>query len=117
MLTSWVVSGRAPKQILMLRFQTAGESHGQALIALVSGLPSGIPVDLAFINRELKRRQEGYGRGGRTEIETDQAEILSGVRRSKTIGAPVAMMIANRDWENWKEALPVEERENTAEKY
>ena len=101
----------------MLRFQTAGESHGQALIALVSGLPAGIPVDLAFINRELKRRQEGYGRGGRMKIETDQAEILSGVRRSKTIGAPVAMMIANRDWENWKEALPVEERENTPEKY
>jgi len=101
----------------MLRFQTAGESHGQALVALVSGLPAGIPVDLAFINRELKRRQQGYGRGGRMKIETDQAEILSGVRRGQTIGAPVAMMIANRDWENWKEALPVEEQSNTAQKY
>ena len=101
----------------MLRFQTAGESHGQALVALVSGLPAGIPVDIAFINRELKRRQEGYGRGGRMKIETDQADILSGVRRSKTIGAPVAMLIANRDWENWKEVLPVEEHENTPEKY
>src|SRR5438128_12322864 len=101
----------------MLRFQTAGESHGQGLVAIVSGLPAGIPVDLAFINRELKRRQEGYGRGGRMKIETDQVEILSGVRRSKTIGSPVAMVIANRDWENWKESLPVEEQENTAEKY
>src|SRR3990172_5943248 len=101
----------------MLRFHTAGESHGQALVALVSGLPAGIPVDLSFINRELKRRQEGYGRGGRMKIETDQAEILSGVRRSKTIGAPVAVLIANRDGENWKEALPVEEQENPPQKY
>ncbi|MBI2815819.1 MAG: chorismate synthase [Acidobacteria bacterium] len=100
-----------------MRFQTAGESHGQALIALLSGLPAGIPVDLAFINRELKRRQQGYGRGGRMKIETDQAEILSGVRRGKTIGAPVAMMINNRDWENWKNVLPVEEHEDTGQKY
>jgi chorismate synthase len=101
----------------MLRFSTAGESHGQALVALVSGLPAGIPIDPAFINRELKRRQQGYGRGGRMKIETDTAELLSGVRRSKTTGAPVAMLIQNRDWENWQESLPVEERENTAEKY
>jgi chorismate synthase len=86
-------------------------------VAVVSGVPSGIPVDVSFIDRELKRRQLGYGRGGRMKIETDQAEILSGVRRSKTIGAPVAMLIANRDWENWKEALPVEEQANTSEKY
>ena len=101
----------------MLRFQTAGESHGQGLVALVSGLPAGIPVDISFINRDLKRRQGGYGRGGRMKIESDQVEILSGVRRSKTTGAPVAMLIANRDWENWREALPVEEQEQTAEKY
>ena len=101
----------------MLRFSTAGESHGQGLVAWVSGLPAGIPVDITFVNRELKRRQEGYGRGGRMKIETDQAEILSGVRRSKTTGAPVAMLIANRDWENWKEALPVEEQPQTPEKY
>lgn len=87
------------------------------MVALVSGLPAGIPVDISFINRELKRRQEGYGRGGRMKIETDRAEILSGVRRSRTIGAPIAMLIANRDWENWKEALPVEEQENTSQKY
>ncbi len=101
----------------MLRFNTAGESHGQGLVAWVSGLPAGIPVDISFINRELKRRQEGYGRGGRMKIEADQAEILSGVRRSKTTGAPIALLIANKDWVNWQEALPVEERENTEEKY
>ena len=101
----------------MLRFSTAGESHGQGLVAWVSGLPAGIPIDISFINRELKRRQAGYGRGGRMKIETDQAEILSGVRRSKTTGAPVAMVIANKDWVNWQEALPVEEHEETPQKY
>jgi chorismate synthase len=101
----------------MLRFSTAGESHGQGLVAWLSGLPAGIPVDLSFINRELKRRQEGYGRGGRMKIETDRAEILSGVRRSKTTGAPVAVLIDNKDWVNWQDALPVEEQEQTAEKY
>jgi chorismate synthase len=101
----------------MFRFTTAGESHGRALTAWVSGLPAGVPVDLAFINRELRRRQGGYGRGGRMKIETDTAEILSGIRRSQTTGAPVSMLILNRDWENWTESLPVEEREDTAEKY
>ena len=101
----------------MLRFCTAGESHGQGLVAWVSGLPAGIPVDISFISRELKRRQVGYGRGGRMKIETDEAQILSGVRRSKTTGAPVAMLIANKDWENWKEALPVKEQADTPQKY
>jgi chorismate synthase len=91
----------------MLRFSTAGESHGEALIALVQGLPAGLEVDQEFINRELWRRQQGYGRGGRMRIETDTAHILSGVRHGKTIGAPVAMQIANRDWKNWEEILPV----------
>jgi len=91
----------------MLRFSTAGESHGEALIALVQGLPAGLEVDQAFINRELWRRQQGYGRGGRMRIETDTAHILSGVRHGRTIGAPVAMQIANRDWKNWEEILPV----------
>ncbi len=95
----------------MLRFSTAGESHGQSLVALVQGLPAGIPIDPSFIDSELRRRQGGYGRGGRMKIETDSAEILSGVRRGQTIGAPVAMLVRNRDWENWKEALPVEARE------
>jgi chorismate synthase len=92
----------------MIRFSTAGESHGEALIALVSGLPSGVPVDLEFVNRELWRRQQGYGRGGRMKIETDKAHILSGVRHGQTIGAPIAIEIVNRDWKNWEEKLPVE---------
>ncbi len=75
----------------MIRFSTAGESHGEALIALVSGLPAGVPVDLESVNRELWRRQQGYGRGGRMRIETDKAHILSGVRHGKTIGSPVAI--------------------------
>jgi chorismate synthase len=92
----------------MIRFSTAGESHGEALIALVSGLPAGVPVDLEFVNRELWRRQQGYGRGGRMKIETDQAHVLSGIRHGKTIGSPIAMEIVNRDWKNWENKLPVE---------
>jgi len=92
----------------MIRFSTAGESHGEALIAMVSGLPAGIPVDLEFVNHELWRRQQGYGRGGRMKIETDKAHILSGVRHGKTIGAPIAIELVNRDWKNWEEKLPVE---------
>jgi chorismate synthase len=92
----------------MIRFSTAGESHGEALIALISGLPAGVPVDLDFVNRELWRRQQGYGRGGRMKIETDKAHVLSGVRHGKTIGTPIAIEIVNRDWKNWEEKLPVE---------
>ena len=92
----------------MLRFSTAGESHGEALVALVSGLPAGIPFDGEFLNRELRRRQGGYGRGGRMRIEQDTAHVLSGVRHGYTIGSPVAMTLANRDWKNWEELLPVE---------
>ena len=92
----------------MLRFSTAGESHGEALVALVSGLPAGIPVDQARLDRELWRRQQGYGLGGRMRIERDSAHILSGVRHGKTIGSPVAMTLANNDWKNWEEILPVE---------
>lgn len=92
----------------MLRFFTAGESHGQALIAWVSGLPASLPVDLDFVNRELHRRQLGYGRGGRQKIEKDRVEILGGVRHGRTIGAPLAIRIENRDWANWERALPVE---------
>jgi len=92
----------------MIRFSTAGESHGEALIALVSGMPAGVPIDLEFVNRELWRRQQGYGRGGRMKIETDKAHVLSGVRHGKTIGSPIAIQIVNRDWKNWEEKLPVE---------
>jgi chorismate synthase len=92
----------------MLKFYTAGESHGQALLAFVSGLPAALPVDLEFINDELRRRQLGYGRGGRQKIEKDRADIFAGVRHGKTIGAPVALRIENRDWANWEKSLPVE---------
>jgi chorismate synthase len=92
----------------MLRFSTAGESHGEKLIALVSGMPAGVPVEADFINRELWRRQQGYGRGGRMRIEHDTAHILSGVRHAKTIGSPIAIEIENRDWKNWTDILPVE---------
>src|SRR5712664_1461791 len=92
----------------MLRYFTSGESHGEALVAFISGLPAGLPVDQEFVDRELWRRQQGYGRGGRMKIERDAAHILSGVRHGKTIGSPIAIMLQNRDWQNWKESLPVE---------
>jgi chorismate synthase len=91
----------------MLRFSTAGESHGECLVALLAGMPAGVPVDEAFVNRDLWRRQQGYGRGGRMRIETDTAHFLSGVRHGRTIGSPIAIAIENRDWQNWTEALPV----------
>lgn len=91
----------------MFSFRTAGESHGQALIALVEGLPAHIPLDFEFIDNELKRRQGGYGRGGRMKIERDQVRFLSGVRHGKTLGTPIAMMIENRDWQNWQDIMSV----------
>jgi len=100
----------------MLRWQTAGESHGQCLTALVSGLPLGVPVDIAFLNRELRRRQAGYGRGGRMKIEKDEVQILSGVRHGQTIGAPITLQIENKDWTHWEDALPVEDKPGAAEK-
>src|SRR5437588_12158315 len=95
----------------MLQFATAGESHGQALMAWISGLPAGLRVDLEFINGELHRRQLGYGRGGRQKIEKDRAEALAGVRHGQTIGAPIALRIENRDWANWERAMAGEDRE------
>ena len=100
----------------MLRFETAGESHGECLVATLTGLPAGIPVSLAAIDRDLWRRQQGYGRGGRMKIETDRAHIVSGVRHSKTIGSPIAVLIENKDWKNWTEALPVEDYAGSEEK-
>src|ERR1035437_3081023 len=93
----------------MLRFETAGESHGECLVATLPGRPAGIPISFEAVNRELWRRQQGYGRGGRMKIEVDRAEIVAGVRHSHTIGSPVAILIRNRDWLNWNEALPVED--------
>ena len=90
------------------RFTTAGESHGPALAAVVEGLPAGLPLCADDLDRELRRRQGGYGRGGRMRIESDRAEILSGVRHGETLGSPVALLVRNRDWENWAEAMSAE---------
>ena len=93
---------------MFFKFTTSGESHGKALVAIVEGLPAGLPIDLAAINHELWRRQQGYGRGGRMKIETDTAEILSGVRHGKTLGSPIALMIKNDDFVHWTEVMSVE---------
>src|ERR1700704_2690687 len=92
----------------MLRYFTAGESHGESLMAFLSGVPAGLGVDQAFLDRELWRRQQGFGRGGRMKIETDKAHIVSGVRHGKTIGSPISILLENKDWKNWQESLPVE---------
>jgi len=92
----------------MFRFNTAGESHGRALVAIVEGLPAGLDVDVELVNRELERRQWGYGRGGRMKIERDRAEILSGVRHGRTLGSPVALQIENKDWKNWTDVMSAE---------
>ncbi|MBZ5615229.1 MAG: chorismate synthase [Acidobacteriia bacterium] len=91
-----------------MRYFTSGESHGEALVAFLSGLPAGLVVDQAFVDRELWRRQQGFGRGGRMKIESDRAHFLSGVHHGQTIGSPIAVLLENRDWQNWKESLPVE---------
>ena len=97
-------------------FITSGESHGKGLVAIIEGLPAGLPIDLVFINRELWRRQQGYGRGGRMKIESDEAEILSGVRHGKTLGSPISLLIRNRDFENWQDVMAAEPREFADEK-
>src|SRR5919109_3291026 len=89
----------------MLRFTTAGESHGRALGVVVEGLPAGLPVTAEWVDRELARRMQGYGRGERMKIERDRIEWLSGVRAGETLGSPVAMLIANRDWSNWEDVM------------
>src|ERR671913_230516 len=92
----------------MLRFLTAGESHGQALVVTVDGMPAGLQLDIDALNEQLRRRQGGYGRGRRMAIESDRAEILTGVRHGQTTGAPIAMLIRNRDWVNWQQTMYVE---------
>jgi chorismate synthase len=98
----------------MLRFETAGESHGECLVATLTGLPAGVPVCLEYLDRQLWRRQQGYGRGGRMKIETDRVHIVSGVRHSQTIGSPIAILIENKDWKNWTGTLPVESKDAMA---
>src|SRR6202163_3110511 len=100
----------------MFRFTTAGESHGRALIAIVEGLPAGMPVDVEQINHQLERRQQGYGRGARMKIESDRVEILSGVRHGLTLGSPLALTIENKDWANWAEVMSVTPQEIAPEK-
>jgi len=99
-----------------LRFTTAGESHGQALVAILEGLPAGLRIDVEGIDHELARRQWGYGRGGRMKIERDHAEILSGVRHGLTLGSPIALMIQNKDWANWTDVMSAEPRDLPEEK-
>ena len=92
----------------MVRFLTAGESHGRALVVILEGIPAGLPIDFDAITRDLRRRQGGYGRGRRMTIESDRAQLLSGVRAGETIGGPIAMMIENRDWPNWQYTMRTE---------
>jgi len=92
----------------MLRFLTAGESHGQALVMTIDGMPAGLAIDIDGLNAQLRRRQGGYGRGRRMQIESDRAEILAGVRHGVTTGAPIALLIRNRDWVNWQQTMYVE---------
>jgi len=100
----------------MLRFTTAGESHGRSLVAIVEGLPAGVPVDQELIDGELRRRQLGYGRGGRMKIERDHAEILTGVRHGLTLGSPLTLLIENKDWPNWTDVMASEPRDIEPEK-
>jgi chorismate synthase len=100
----------------MIRYFTSGESHGQGLVGIVEGVPAGLELTAAYINEQLRRRQQGYGRGGRMKIETDTVEILAGVRFGKTIGAPIALLIRNRDWANWTEKMSVEKIDRKIDK-
>src|ERR1700754_484879 len=100
----------------MFKFTTAGESHGRALVAIVEGLPAGLPVSQEAIDYELRRRQLGYGRGGRMKIEKDHAEILNGVRHGLTLGSPITLLIENKDWPNWTDVMAAEAREIAPEK-
>jgi len=101
---------------MQFSYVTTGESHGKGLVAIIEGLPHGLPIDVSTINHELWRRQQGYGRGGRMKIESDAVEIISGVRHGKTLGSPVSLLIRNRDFENWQDVVAVEPREFTDEK-
>ncbi len=98
------------------RFLTSGESHGKQLTAIIEGLPAGLDIDTDFINNELRRRQQGYGRGSRMQIESDTVEIISGVRFGKTIGSPVTLVVKNRDFENWQRIMSAAPQDTTDEK-
>src|SRR5262245_32313911 len=101
---------------MIFSFTTAGESHGRALIATIEGLPAGLAIDQDFINHELWRRQQGYGRGGRMKIEVGTLQILAGVRHGETLGSPVAVMVENRDFKNWLEVMAAEKPQSPPER-
>ncbi|MGH7251589.1 MAG: chorismate synthase [Nitrospiraceae bacterium] len=100
----------------MLRYLNAGESHGKSLLAVLEGVPAGLPLTPDMVNQDLARRQKGYGRGGRMRLEEDRVEFVCGVRKGQTLGNPIGLMIANKDWENWKEVMAVEPGPVPAEK-
>ena len=93
----------------MIRYITAGESHGPGLTCIIEGLPANIEIDLARVNHELSRRQQGYGRGKRMQIEKDKVEVLGGIRFNKTLGSPVSFLLRNNDWKNWTEIMAIED--------
>jgi chorismate synthase len=93
----------------MIRFLTAGESHGKALVTIVEGFPSNLPIHSDYINQQLKRRQSGYGRGSRMKIESDTVQVLSGIRLGKTLGSPISFLIENKDWVNWQDVMSIED--------
>ncbi len=92
----------------MIRYLTAGESHGQALVGIIEGIPAGLPISTEYIDHQLRRRQQGYGRGGRMKIESDTVTILSGIRHGKTLGSPIALLVKNKDSQNWSEKMAIE---------
>src|SRR5216684_7680731 len=94
--------------ILMLRFLTAGESHGPELVAIIEGAPAGFDIDLAAINHDLARRQKGYGRGGRMAIEKDEVRVVSGIRFGRTMGSPITFIVVNQDFRNWEKRMSVD---------
>ncbi|MBI3620603.1 MAG: chorismate synthase [Nitrospirae bacterium] len=100
----------------MLRYLNAGESHGQMLVAIIEGMPAGVPVTAETVDHDLARRQRGYGRGGRMKIEQDRVEFVSGVRKGRTMGSPISLLVRNKDWENWKEIMSVAPGETSTER-
>jgi len=112
----FIFAHNSSKKITMIKYVTAGESHGKGLISVVSGFPSNLNISEEYINEQLKRRQAGYGRGLRMKIESDKSEIISGVRFNKTLGSPISMFIKNNDWENWTDIMSVEKNKSNIEK-
>jgi len=112
----FIFAHNTSKKTIMIKYVTAGESHGKGLISVVSGFPSNLNISEEYINEQLKRRQAGYGRGLRMKIESDNAEIISGVRYNKTLGSPICMFIKNKDWENWTDIMSVAKNNSDTEK-